>query len=297
MEFLSFLIYLISEQVYYPARPIRIPSSYYRTLCASATAPTISIVTPSFNQAVFLEQTIKSILEQGYPRLEYIIQDGGSTDGALDILNRYRPQLTHIESSPDKGQAHAINLGFSRTTGEIMAWLNSDDLLLPGALHYVAGFFAAHPEVDAVYGHRILIDEADQEIGRWVLPPHDPAVLLWADYVPQETLFWRRVIWEKAGGYVDESFKFAIDWELLLRLQDAGAKIVRLPRFLGAFRVHDRQKTSAQLAGIGQEEMSRLRRRCHGRAVSHLEIGQHIGPYLAKSVVYDRLYQVGLLRY
>lgn len=287
----------IGQLYHYPARPIGIPASYYRANCASATAPTISIVTPSFNQAAFLEQTVKSILEQAYPRLEYMIQDGGSTDGALDILNRYRSRLSHIESRPDKGQAHAINLGFARTTGEIMAWLNSDDLLLPGALSYIASFFVAHPEVDVVYGHRILIDDQGQEIGRWVLPPHDPAILLWADYVPQETLFWRRAIWEKAGGYVDESYKFAIDWELLLRFQDAGAKMVRLPRFLGAFRVHDRQKTSAQLAGIGQEEMRHLRRRCHGRSVSHLEIGQHIGPYLVKSIVYHKLYRAGILRY
>src|SRR5262249_23541680 len=145
---------------------------------------------------------------------------------------------------PDEGQTQAINLGFQHTSGEIMAYLNSDDLLLPGSLAYVAGYMAAHPEVDVVYGHRILIDECDDEVARWVLPRHDDRVLTWANFVPQETLFWRRRIWERVGGTLDASFQFAMDWDLILRFREAGARFVRLPRFLGAFRVHARQKTS-----------------------------------------------------
>ena len=95
-----------------------------------------------------------------------------------------------------------------------MAYLNSDDLLLPGALPTVAAYFAQHPEVEVVYGHRVVIDEAGDEIGRWVLPPHDDKALRWADYIPQETLFWRRSIWGKSGGRMDETFRFALDWEL-----------------------------------------------------------------------------------
>jgi hypothetical protein len=142
-----------------------------------------------------------------------------------------------------------------------------------------------------------LIDEHDGEIGRWVLPPHVGPVLLWADYVPQETLFWRRRIWDKVGGYMDESFKFALDWELLLRFQAAGAKMVRLPRFLGAFRIHASQKTSSQIDDIGAEEMARLRQQCHGRPISSLEIRRHIRAYLAWSVVYHKLYRLGMLHY
>ena len=129
----------------------------------------------------------------------------------------------------------------------------------------MADYFKTHPTVDAVYGHRILINEFDQEIGRWVMPKHNPRVLAWADYVPQETLFWRRSLWEKVGG-IDESFQFALDWDLLLRFQNAGASIVRLPRFLGAFRVHTQQKTAATIASTGLAEMTRLRKRCHGRS-------------------------------
>jgi glycosyltransferase involved in cell wall biosynthesis len=279
----------------YPPTLLRIPNRYTSEQPPDS-PPVISIVTPSYNQSKFLGRTIESVIGQNYPELEYIIQDGASTDGTDLILERYRSQLGQIESCQDKGQAHAINLGFAHATGQIMAWLNSDDLLLPGTLSYVAKFLATHPEVDVVYGHRVLIDENDQEIGRWVLPPHDKKILLWADYVPQETLFWRRRIWEKVGGYVDESFHFAIDWDLLLRFQKAGAKFVRLPRFLSAFRVHSAQKTSAQI-DLGHQEMTRLRQRCHGRPVSRAEISQNVRSYKYRSIIYHKLYRLGILRY
>ena len=171
-----------------------------------------------------------------------------------------------------------------------MAYLNSDDILLPGVLHYVAHYFAKHPEVDVVYGHRVLVDEYDQEVGRWVMPPHDDDVLSWADYIPQETMFWRREIWDKAGGFIDKEFKFAMDWDLVLRFRDAGAKIVRLPRFLGAFRIHPHQKTSSKIQEQGSEEMARLRKRCIGRTVSAAEISHHIKKYILRHVIYQKLY-------
>jgi glycosyltransferase involved in cell wall biosynthesis len=205
--------------------------------------------------------------------------------------------LAHCESEKDRGQAHAINLGFEHATGEVMAYLNSDDLLLPGALHYVAHYFASHPDVDVVYGHRVVIDENDDEIGRWVLPPHDDAVLSWADYVPQESLFWRRRIWERVGGAMDEDFQFALDWDLILRFRDARARFVRLPRFLGAFRYHSEQKTNSQLATRGLTEMNQLRRRYHGRSVSFREIARHLSGYFLRHAVCHRLYQMGILHY
>jgi hypothetical protein len=151
--------------------------------------------------------------------------------------------------------------------------------------------------VDVVYGHRVLVDEYGQEIGRWVMPPHDDAVLSWADYIPQETMFWRREIWEKAGGGIDKSFKFAMDWDLILRFREAGAKIVCLPRFLGAFRVHPHQKTSAEISSQGDREMQQLRKRSLGRVVSEAEINQNIKKYLTRHVLYQKLYRAGLLRY
>lgn len=121
------------------------------------------------------------------------------------------------------------------------------------------------------------------------MPPHDHDVLSWADYVPQETLFWRRRIWNKAGGHIDESFQFAMDWDLLLRFRDAGANFVRLPRFLAAFRVHPSQKTSANISDIGFREMERLRFRCHGRAVSPQEVTEGVYFYVARHILHDKL--------
>lgn len=279
----------------YPPRPLSVPSAYAARPDLRL-PPLITLVTPSFGQAAFLERTLQSVLGQDYPRLEYVVQDGGSRDGTPAILERYRARLARCVSAPDGGQAHALNLGFSRTTGEVMGYLNSDDLLLPGALHAVAAAFERHPEVDVVYGHRIVIDEEDREIGRWVLPPHDDAVLSWADYVPQETLFWRRRIWERAGARVDESFRFALDWELLLRFRDAGARFLRLPRFLGCFRVHTAQKTSSQMEDVGLAEMARLRERCHGRPVAEDEIRRQVRPYLWRHLVLHKLYRLGMAR-
>jgi glycosyltransferase involved in cell wall biosynthesis len=276
-------------------RPFVVPSRYPQTP-VPADPPAIAIVTPSYNQGVFLERTLRSVLDQKYPRLEYIVQDGGSKDDSPAILARYHDRLAHWESAPDGGQAPALNTGFRRTTGEIMAYLNADDLLLPGSLAYVAGYFAEHPEVDVVYGHRVLIDADEGEIGRWVLPRHSDDVLSWVDFVPQETLFWRRGIWERVGGKIDESFHFAMDWDLLLRFREAGAKFVRLPRFLGAFRVHALQKTQHENA-IGKEETARLRRRLHGRDVSTLEIMARIRSYILRHAVCSRLYYLGLLRH
>ena len=236
----------------YSAIPLKISHmSSHNSSISMKPLPPVSIVTPSFNQSRFLERTILSVLKQNYSNVEYVSQDGASTDETNLILQKYFQKITHINSCKDTGQANAINQGFQHTVGEIMAWLNSDDLLLPGTISYVANYFLEHPEVDVVYGHRIVIDENDAEVGRWVLPPHDGKMLLWTDYIPQETLFWRRSIWEKAGGYVDESFHFALDWELLLRFREAGAKFVRLPRFLAAFQSPPTTKNVPRIRGQG----------------------------------------------
>lgn len=291
-----FLSPKLGELNLYSARLLDIPP-HYSKIRGEDNPPTISIVTPSYNHGSFIERTIKSVLGQKYPNLEYIIQDGNSTDETLEIIQRYKNSLKHFETTKDSGQSQAINMGFRHATGEIMAYLNSDDLLLPGTLHYVGNYFANHPEVDVVYSHRILIDENDFEIGRWILPNHDPEILSWADYVPQETLFWRRNIWEKVGGNIDESFQFAMDWDLILRFKEANAKFVRLPRFLGAFRIHPHQKTSSEISMTGIEEMQRLRERCHGRNISFAEVAEATRSYLNRHLLYHRLYQAGILRY
>lgn len=280
----------------YPPRPLEIPNRYSRLYPLSRT-PVISIVTPSLNQGAFLEETLNSVLDQDYPKLEYVVQDGGSWDGTVEILKQYGDRLTDWESNKDNGQAHALNRGFRKTSGEIMAFLNADDSLLPGTLNYVADFFNRNPGVDVVYGHRILMNEAGSEVGRWILPSHDPEALRWVDFVPQETLFWRRDIWEKAGGALDEEFRFALDWDLILRFIDAGATFVRVPRFLGIFRVQSEQKTQQLLHTVGAHEMAILRERCHGRAVTPGEALIRVSGYMARHTLLTLLYDLGLLRY
>jgi GT2 family glycosyltransferase len=264
--------------------PLRVPKGYF-TVDAPSPAPTISLVTPSYNQGKFIERTLYSVVAQNYPALEYVVADGGSSDETVEILRRFEGSLTRWASEPDGGQADAINRGFAQTTGEIMAYLNSDDLLLPGSLAYVARYFAEHPDVDVIYSHRMIIDEFDRHIGSWVLPEHDDEELAWVDFVPQETLFWRRSIWEAAGGVIDEGMNFALDWDLLLRMRAHGARMVRVPRFLGAFRAHEEQKTQT-LEDLYLNETAALRNRVHGRGMSHDEAFHRAQPYMRRHVPY-----------
>lgn len=247
--------------------------TFPRPRVAPRKLPSIAMVTPSYMQGRFIETTLRSVVEQGYPKLRYAVQDAGSTDETLEVLRRYSSRITSWVSEADTGQARAVASGFERISGDIMAWLNSDDLLMPGALHFVGEYFLRHPEVDAIYGHRVIIDENDQEIGRWVLPPHDPEVLLSVDYVPQETLFWRKSLWKKVGG-ISPKFRFALDWDLLLRFQHAGARIIRVPYYLGLFRVHTLQKTSAQMETIGNQEVNHLRKITPGALTDPEQLGQ-----------------------
>lgn len=276
---------------HHPPVVLRVPMSYLR-VDLPRDPPSIAIVTPSYQQGRYLERTVYSVLSQDYPRLEYVVQDGGSEDETVAVLKRFAGLLGAWASEPDEGQADAINRGFTRISGEIMAYLNSDDLLLPGSLAYVASYFAAHPEVDLVYGHRIMIDEHDREVGRWVLPPHDADVLPVTDFIPQETMFWRRELWERAGGQMDASLNFAIDWDLLLRFRAAGARMVRLPRYLGAFRVHAEQKTAREQS-LCREETELLQKRELGRTMTEEEVFARAQPFLRRHVAFHTLH--GLL--
>ena len=279
-----------SEQ--YAPRALTFPR--YRDENPAGDLPSIAVVTPVLNQAAFIRAAIDSVLGQNYPRLAYIVRDGGSSDGTVDILRSYGPSLDWA-SEADLGQSDAINLGFARVSGDIMAWLNGDDMLVPGSLAYVGRFFQANPDIDAVYGHRIYIDIQGRETGRCVLPAHDPRTLELADYIPQETLFWRRRVWQ-ALSPIDVSFQCAMDWEFILRAQAAGFAFRRLPRFLGCFRAHPAQKTiSRQSTSLAEMEL--LRRRRFGRDLTRDEINRGIEMYLLRHVFFDRLYQLGLLRY
>jgi glycosyltransferase involved in cell wall biosynthesis len=254
--------------------------------------PRIAIVTPSFNHGHFLRATIDSVLEQNYPRLFYHVQDAGSTDETVDILKSYGDRISW-RSEPDDGQADAINRGFKDVDCDVMAYLNSDDTLLPGALASIADFFERRADADFVYGHRIFIDYGGSEVGRAILPAHDGEALKYAGYVPQETMFWRRRVWDAIGPF-DASFHYALDWDFMLRAEAAGFKMTRLRRFLACFRVHDEQKTTRNYE-LGRSEMQKLRRRSLGHIPTQVEIYRAMGPYLMRQFLFHWSYRLGLV--
>ncbi|MDX2287905.1 MAG: glycosyltransferase family 2 protein [Hyphomicrobiaceae bacterium] len=277
----------------YPPRRLFVPPEYHRAR-ADDVDLAFAIVTPSYEQREFLEEAIASVRNQSYPRIHYTVQDGASSDGSVELLASYGDHLDW-RSEPDQGQADAINRGFRRVSGEIMAWLNSDDVLAPGAIPYVARFFARNPDVDIVYGHRIYIDTVGREVGRCILPRHDGEALRWADYVPQETLFWRRRVWD-AIGPLDTSFRYALDYDFILRALRAGFTFARLPRFLGMFRVHPAQKT-ATMQQLGNSETARLHLDHLGYAPTAAEIRRRIKPYLKRHMWLDIFYRLGFVRF
>ena len=212
-----------------------------------------SVVIPSYNQAAWLEPCIKSVLGQEGVDLEVIVMDGGSTDGSREIIERYAPRLAYWQSQKDGGQAAAIRAGLERATGDIFAWLNSDDVYMPGALAKVAAFFEAHPDEEVVTGGAFYIDGAG-DYYRWrlfnqnhtlgVAAPHERFLY----YKPQQGVwqaatFWRKGAYEAVGG-VDPQFHYIMDFDLLTRLS-ARRPLARLPEMLACFRIHADNKTHA----------------------------------------------------
>jgi GT2 family glycosyltransferase len=231
----------------------------------------ISIVTPSFNQARFLALTLASVAVQAIEDCEHIVVDGGSSDGSVELIRQAAGRLTWWVSERDAGQADAVNKGFIRATGDVLGYLNGDDCLLPGSLAVVSRYFDDHPEVDVIYGNRILVDDEDRLIGSWIMPPHQRGAYAWIDFVPQETMFWRRRLWEKVGGRLDDSMHFALDWSLIGRFASAGARMARIPRFLAAFRVHGAQKTSSMGTDAAKREADRVLAAMHNRSPCRVE--------------------------
>ena len=204
--------------------------------------PLVSIITPSLNQRRFIEATIDSVLSQDYPRIEYIVVDGGSTDGTLEVLAKYDGRLQWI-SEPDRGQSDAINKGFRRAKGEILAWLNSDDTYMPGAVRSAVGHLAAHPDCAMVYGDGNLIDEEGRVTGRFpATEPFDLWRLVYVlDYILQQSAFFRREAVE-AVGYVDERLHWGMDWDLFIKIGKR-FRVDYLPKAMANLREHEAAKT------------------------------------------------------
>jgi len=206
--------------------------------------PLVSIVTPSYNQAAYLEETILSVLGQTYPRIEYILVDGASQDGSLEIIRKYEGKLAHWVSEKDKGQTDAINKGFALARGEYLAWLNSDDTLLPQAVAEAVDFLQAHPEVGLVYGDANYIDEKGRVIGKFPAAQTDlPRLRRGYVHIPQQASFFRKALWDRVGP-LDDSFFFAMDYDLWTRLA-AVSELKYLPRTWANFRLHADAKTIA----------------------------------------------------
>jgi Glycosyl transferase family 2 len=214
----------------------------------TTTEPRISIVTPCLNGAEYLAEAMDSVLGQGYPNLEYVVVDGGSTDGSVEIIKKHAAHLSYWVSEPDRGHAHALNKGFSRTTGEIMGWLNADDVLHRGSLRLLAHVFGRFAQVEWLTAQASHLDGQGAVVDVYAPRAWSRIGFLSGDYrwIQQECTYWRRGLWERAGGRIAEDYKLACDFELWIRFF-RHARLQSTSGLIGSFRFHDRQRTADQI--------------------------------------------------
>jgi glycosyltransferase involved in cell wall biosynthesis len=213
--------------------------------------PRISIVTPSYNQGKFIEETIRSVLLQGYPNLEYMIVDGGSTDNSLEIIKKYEKYLSYWVSEPDKGPTDAINKGWQRATGEIIAYLNSDDAYFPGALATVAEAFQQNPQAKAIYGKEFRINQEGLILAEYSVKEGSRLSLLNLNALPQPATFIKKILLDSIGG-INCNFKYIFDFELCLRISRLNT-IITIPNVLAVTRWHNDTITLNRRSEIGRE--------------------------------------------
>jgi len=223
--------------------------------------PTISVVTPSYNQAAFLERTLLSVVEQEYPEVEHIVFDGESTDDSVAILERYSDHLAFWRSEPDRGQTHAINKGFARANGEIIGWLNSDDIYYPGTFHRIAQSFAENPDINFIYGMANHIDCDDQVINQYYTEKWDFQRLKKLCFICQPAMFFRRKVLDRYG-YLDESMNFSMDYEYWLRCgSEESFMFLEVP--LAGSRLYAENKTLGSRALVLEENLRMLKGKFH----------------------------------
>jgi glycosyltransferase involved in cell wall biosynthesis len=231
--------------------------------------PKISIITPSFNQGEFLEDTITSVLGQGYPNLEYIIIDGGSTDNSVEIIRKYEKEIKYWQSEKDDGQQKAINFGFSLATGNVFGWLNSDDMYMPGTLDFVGKFFEKismeNPAI--LFGNCVHLRESKNVVsGSNVRKMHDITDIELFDHIIQPSSFWTKSTFEKVGP-LHEKFNYAFDWEWFIRANRIKIPFYPVDRYLSIYRVHEARKTAT--GGVQRlHEIADIYANFHSRQVS-----------------------------
>lgn len=217
--------------------------------------PLISIVIPSFNQGDFIEQTLTSVIGQNYPKLEIIVIDGGSTDQTIKIVEKYSSSLSYFISEPDNGQAHAINKGFRQAKGDILGWLNSDDMYLPCTLSKVANIVGVSAEPKFVYGGCLHFFEGKASAFGYLPPDFDAERLTYFDYIVQPSTFWSRSLWE-AVGELNESYNYVLDWDWFIRAAQV-CNFIPIQDYFSIYRLHDNHKTGT--GGLKRtEEMLRI---------------------------------------
>jgi glycosyltransferase involved in cell wall biosynthesis len=223
---------------------------------APETNPKISVIVPALNQAAFVERTLLSILNQGYPNLELIVVDGGSTDGTLEVLDRYKDHISHLSSSPDNGQSDALNRGFAKATGDIMAWMNSDDLYLPGALRAAADAFRAFPDATVIFGDWWSIDSEDRVSEICLAFDFSLGQMKYEGFhLNSQAMFWSKDAHRRFGSF-DVSLHRTMDYDLIVRLglNEGERRFVRIPAALACFRRHAAQKTTEAGADLVRRE-------------------------------------------
>lgn len=215
--------------------------------------PRVSIVTPSFNQSKFLEETIRSVLLQNYPNLEYFVIDGGSSDGSVAIIQKYASWLSGWVSEKDLGQGHAINKGFKKSSGEILAWINSDDTFCPNTIINLIEYFKTYPNFDIIYGECNCIDEYDQILGKIANSNFNlKKQMTGRNLLLQPSTFFKRKTFVDIGG-IDVTLKYIMDYDLWVRMLISGCQIEAIPLVLSNYRIHPESKTKANQLQMRQE--------------------------------------------